>query len=131
MSQTTYLDMVIVSSVFLLGVIFSYMLGTYRNHHKAKMDALVQEFQGQRGKYEKALQSTKRLYKWKLRVKILEKIYYVSLLIGGFIFYKSPYMVNIVFVQNGHWSISAIAGGILIINYIGFYLQSQHETQEK
>lgn len=73
------------------------------------------------------MHSTKRLYKWKLRVKIIEKLYYTSIMIGGFIFYKSPYMVNIVLVQNGHWSISAIAGGILIVNYIGYFLQEKHE----
>ena len=40
--QTSYLDLIIVLTVFLLGVLFSYMLGTYKNHHKAKIDALVQ-----------------------------------------------------------------------------------------
>ena len=66
-----------------------------------------------------------------MRVKIIEKMYYSALLISTFVFYKSPSMVNIVFVINGHWSISAIAGGILIINYLGYYLESRHEKCEK
>jgi hypothetical protein len=91
-------DFGVIMCVFVLGFIFSYLMGTYKNKQKAQLDALMQQFQGQKGQYEKALKNTKFYLKWKYRVKIAEKIYWVILVCSIYIFYKSPSMVNLVFI---------------------------------
>ena len=60
-----------------------------------------------------------------------EKIYWVILICSIYVFYKSPSMVNVVFVQNGHFSISCIALSIIIFNSCGYYLEQSHQKVSK
>mmetsp|Transcript_6698 Transcript_6698/g.10761 ORF Transcript_6698/g.10761 Transcript_6698/m.10761 type:complete len:119 (-) Transcript_6698:554-910(-) len=115
-----------ICTVFLMGIFFSMIMSSYRSKQKQQLEELVSEFKGQRGKYEQLLKETKELYKWKYRVKIAEKVYYIFLICLSFVFYKNPSFFTTVFITHGQYSISGIPASIIIFNAIGWYLDRKY-----
>jgi len=122
-----FFDIALIASVFLLGFVFSLVMSSYKKRQKQQLDDLIQEFQGQKGRYEKALFNTRRLYKLKYRVKIAEKVYYIMLLLLFFVFYKSPNFFNYAVVINGHFTIPAASLSVIILIATGWYLEGRHK----
>ena len=55
--------------------------------------------------------------KWKYRVKIAEKVYYTSLTVFLFVFYKSPSMTQLIIYDNAAITLPLVALSIIAFNY--------------
>jgi hypothetical protein len=67
---------------------------------------------------------------WKYRVKFAEKVYYIGLLSLGFMFYKSPSLLNYTFVEIPHFSIPFFAASILAFHLVTLYLDRKEKDVE-
>ena len=97
--------MYIIIGVFLVGFIFALIMSSYYKIRQEKIAEINKKFQGLKGDYELVQNNLEKYIKWKYRVKIIEKVYYILLLILGFLFYRSPSLLTKFFVDYGHLTI--------------------------
>lgn len=67
----------------------------------------------------------------KYRVKIVEKVFFISLIVMAFFFYKSPGFFSYVLVMHGQVTIPALALVIIVLTTGGWWLETEHKKQEE
>jgi archaellum biogenesis protein FlaJ (TadC family) len=77
------------------------------------------------------LLSQKNLFKWKYRMKVAEKVYYIILMSLAFVCYRSPSVFYFLFTQNPHISIPALSVTLFAFNFFGFYLDKLANDSDK
>lgn len=69
--------------------------------------------------------------KWKYRVKVLEKVFFIFLLSVGFLCYKSPALLTYFFVQNSVISIPLASFLVIFFSLAGFWIDKKSKETEK
>jgi hypothetical protein len=69
--------------------------------------------------------------RWKYRVKIAEKVFYVLLLSLGFMFYKSPALIAYTFTEIPQYSIPLFTILVMFFNLSTMWLDKKEKDQEK
>ena len=77
------------------------------------------------------MQKTKSYEVWKYRVKLIEKVVWIAILIFGFIFYRSPAMLHFMFIENGFYSICGVTSVIIFFTQLGWYYEQKLDTWTK
>ena len=77
------------------------------------------------------MERTKHLQSMKYRAKIAEKVGYTLLMGGGFLCYKSPGLLNYLFVEWAQFSIPGVCLTIAALHLSGLYLEDQHIKSQK
>jgi len=68
--------------------------------------------------------------KWRYRVKLTEKVYYICLMIFGFAVYKSPSLLALVIYDHTVFSISFFSLSIILFSVAGYYLEKRSRKSE-
>ena len=120
-------DFLLLLSLFVMGFLLSYSIQAFRADQKTKLDTFLQQYEGQRGEYERAAYKAQMYQKWKYRVKIAEKYYYVFLIVMGFVFYKSPSLTHTIIMDNAHLSIPLVSLSIIAFIHTGSYFEKREQ----
>ena len=131
MSKFDPLDVYIIIGVFLIGFLLAFFFSNYFKLRKAKIAEINRRFQGLKGEYEQVQHSLERYVQWKYRMKLLEKIYYVLLLCLGFLFYKSPPLIEYFFLDYPHFCIPCFAVSLVFFSLAGYWFDKKARDQEK
>jgi hypothetical protein len=123
-------DIYIILGVFLIGFVFAMVLSNYYKLRKEKIQQINLKFQGLKGEYEHLQKKMSSYMQWKYRVKFAEKFYYIGLLSLGFMFYKSPSLLNYTFTEIPHFSIPFFACSILAFHLVTLYLDRKAKDVE-
>jgi hypothetical protein len=89
------------------------------------------EFQGLKGEYEGVQKKLEKYVRWRYRVKMLEKVYFVFLLSLAFMFYKSPPLFHYMFTELPHISIPFFTITVLFFYFFGAWVSKKEKDQEK
>ena len=123
-------DLLLILGVFVVGFIFAMVLNSYGRMKKEKIDEISRKFQGLKGEYESMQSRMHTTVKWRYRVKLIEKIYYIALLSLGFLVYKSPAILSWLLYDYPHISITFFSLSIIGFSLAGFMLDKQSRKSE-
>lgn len=69
--------------------------------------------------------------RWRYRVKLIEKLFYILLLSLAFIVYKSPAMLSMFLYDYPLLTITSFSGAIIGFSVVGFYLDKRSRKNEQ
>ena len=115
-------DVYLMFGVFLVGFIFALVLASYYKIRQEKIEEINRKFQGLKGEYELVQVRLEKYVKWRYRMKIMEKVYYIGLLVLGFFFYKKPELLTRFFVESPHLSIPFLSTSLLFFTMASYWL---------
>ena len=124
-------DFIIIGVVFLVGFLFAYILSYYGRVRKEKIDEISRKFQGLKGEYEQVHLKMENSVKWRYRLKLAEKVFYILTLALGFLFYKSPSLLNWVLSEYPVIFIMSLSSVIIAFTLAGWYLEKKSRRNEQ
>lgn len=118
------------SGVLLIGFLLAMMMNWYSAQKKEKIEQISKKFQGLKGEYEHLHLKMESTLKWKYRIKWAEKVYYLLLLVFGFMVYKSPSLLS--YLLSDHPILSILFFGCSIIGFSmsNWYLDKRARRNE-
>lgn len=116
--------------VLLIGYLLAMMMNWYSTQKKERIEQISKKFQGLKGEYEHLHIKMKSTLKWKYRIKIAEKVYYLLLLVFGFMVYKSPSLLSYMFSDHPIVSITFFGLSIIAFSMGNWYLDKKAKRSE-
>ena len=124
-------DVLFVLAVFAIGFLFSYILSYYSNVRKEKIEEISRKFQGLKGEYEQVHLRMESSVKWRYRLKLAEKVFYIAMLAMGFVFYKSPSLMTWVLTEHPILAIVSLSLCVIGFTVAGWYLEKRSRRNEQ
>lgn len=105
-------------------------MNSYGRKQKERLEEISKKFQGLKGEYEHLHLKMQSTLKWRFRVKWLEKVCWVIILVFGFLVYKSPSLLSYVMADHPIFTISLVSLLVIGFSLASWYLEKKtHKTE--
>jgi hypothetical protein len=106
------------------------VLHSYGRIKTERIEEISRKFQGLKGEYQTVHLRLEAVVRWRYRVRLTEKLFYIFLLAVGFLAYKSPSLLNFLLVEHIVSTIVTLGLSIVSFTLAGWYLEKRSRSNE-